>query len=173
MGRSYRWLFVFHCVFIVSVASNAAGKPGTYEKASAGNKRAVTDVLTYNDNNFPAIDTSSPVIAGDFADPSIIRIGSAYYAAGTSSEWAPHFPIYKSNNLTDWKLVTYVFLQKKSWMSSSFWAPELYYHNGKVYAYYTVRDTNNISCIGVATAESPEKGFTDHGVLIRTGKRSH
>ncbi|RYY19153.1 MAG: beta-xylosidase [Chitinophagaceae bacterium] len=57
-------------------------------------------------------------------------------------------------------------------MLSSFWAPELYYHNDKVYAYYTVRDTNGISCIGVATADRPESGFTDHGVIIRTGKEA-
>jgi len=172
MRPVYKWIFIFCCVFIVSIASNAAGKPGVYVQINPDNKWAASDVLKSVESYYPAIDTSSPVIAGDFADPSIIRIGSAYYAAGTSSEWAPHFPIYKSNNLTDWKLITYVFPQKKSWMSSSFWAPELYYHNGKVYAYYTVRDTNNISCIGVATAESPEKGFTDHGALIRTGKEA-
>ena len=41
-------------------------------------------------------DTINPVIRGDFADPSVIRIGNKYYAAGTSSEWAPHFPVYVS-----------------------------------------------------------------------------
>jgi hypothetical protein len=30
-----------------------------------------------------------PIIPGDFADPSIIRVGDTYYATGTSSEWAP------------------------------------------------------------------------------------
>ena len=119
-----------------------------------------------------AQDTLNPVIPGDFADPTIIRFGNSYYAAGTSSEWAPHFPIYKSNDLINWKQVGHIFPVKQPWMSSSFWAPELYVHRGKVYAYYTVRDTNNISCIGVATAESPEGPFTDHGVLIRTGKEA-
>ncbi|HEY1123954.1 MAG TPA: hypothetical protein VGE67_20210, partial [Haloferula sp.] len=35
----------------------------------------------------------NPVIAADFADPSIILVGDTYYATGTSSEWAPHYPI--------------------------------------------------------------------------------
>jgi beta-xylosidase len=35
--------------------------------------------------NLPAA-YRNPVIAGDFADPSIIRVGDAFYAAGTSSE---------------------------------------------------------------------------------------
>ncbi|RYY30026.1 MAG: beta-xylosidase [Chitinophagaceae bacterium] len=129
--------------------------------------------------NFPELpelnkapDTLNPVIPGDFADPTVISFGNSYYAAGTSSEWAPHFPIYKSNDLINWKQVGHIFPTKQPWMSSSFWAPELYVHRGKVYAYYTVRDTSNISCIGVATAESPEGPFTDHGVLIRTGKEA-
>ncbi len=117
-------------------------------------------------------DTLNPVIPGDFADPTIIRFGNSYYAAGTSSEWAPHYPIYKSDDLINWKQVGHIFPKKRSWMSSSFWAPELYVHRNKVYAYYTVRDTNNISCIGVATADSPEGPFTDHGVIIRTGKEA-
>jgi beta-xylosidase len=117
-------------------------------------------------------DTLNPVIRGDFADPSVIRINDSYYAAGTSSEWAPHFPIYKSDDLLKWTLVSYVFKKKPAWMSSSFWAPELFFHNNKVFVYYTVRDTNGISCIGVATAESPEKTFTDHGPIIRTGKEA-
>ena len=115
-------------------------------------------------------DTLNPVIRGDFADPSVIRVGDKYYAAGTSSEWAPHFPVYVSSDLLNWKQVAHIFPEKKSWMLSSFWAPELFYHNNKVYAYYTVRDTNGISCIGVATANHPESGFTDHGVLISTGR---
>jgi beta-xylosidase len=117
-------------------------------------------------------DTINPVIRGDFADPSVIRIGNRYYAAGTSSEWAPHFPVYVSDDLLNWKQVAHIFPEKKPWMLSSFWAPELYYHNNKVFAYYTVRDTSGISCIGVATADNPESGFTDHGVLIRTGKEA-
>ena len=76
-------------------------------------------------------DTLNPVIRGDFADPSVIRVGDKYYAAGTSSEWAPHFPVYVSTDLKNWKQITHIFPQKKAWMLSSFWAPELYYHNKK------------------------------------------
>src|SRR5688500_8153856 len=127
--------------------------------------------VSAKDNTGPA-DTLNPVIRGDFADPSVIRIGNRFYAAGTSSEWAPHFPVYVSDDLINWKQVSHIFPVKQPWMSSSFGAPELYWLNNKVYAYYTVRDTNGISCIGVATADGPEKKFTDHGVLIRTGKEA-
>jgi len=39
--------------------------------------------------------------------------------------------------------------------------------------YYTARRASDgVSCIGVATSNDPEKGFTDHGVLIETGKEA-
>ena len=36
----------------------------------------------------------NPVIRGDIAEPSIIRIDDTYYATGTSSEWAPYYPVF-------------------------------------------------------------------------------
>ncbi|RYY57877.1 MAG: beta-xylosidase [Chitinophagaceae bacterium] len=112
-------------------------------------------------------------INGDFADPSVIRAGDSYYAVGTSSEWAPHFPIYHSANLTDWTLSGYVFDRTPEWISGSFWAPEFYYHNKKYYVYYTARrKSDGISCIGVATSDYPDHGFTDHGVIVDYGKEA-
>lgn len=113
---------------------------------------------------------TNPVIHGDMADPSILRIGDTFYATGTSSEWAPHYPVFTSSDLVNWKQVGHIFDRKPEWTSSSFWAPELYYHNGKVFAYYTARrKSDGVSYIGVATAKDPAKGFTDHGLLIEFG----
>jgi len=115
----------------------------------------------------------NPVIAGDFADPSVIAVGQTFYAAGTSSEWAPHYPLYTSRDLINWEQIGYVFDEKPDWMLSSFWAPELYYHNDTFYVYYTVkRRSDGISCIGVATSKDPAQGFTDHGVVVEHGKEA-
>ncbi|MBQ2718767.1 MAG: family 43 glycosylhydrolase, partial [Clostridia bacterium] len=48
---------------------------------------------------------TNPVIPSDVADPSLIRVGNDYYATGTSSEWAPHYPIFHSTDLVNWKHV--------------------------------------------------------------------
>ena len=80
---------------------------------------------------------TNPVIHGDVADPSILRIDDTYYATGTSSEWAPYYPVFTSKDLVNWKQTGHVFEQQPEWTKSSFWAPEWYYHNGKVYVYYT------------------------------------
>jgi len=112
----------------------------------------------------------NPVIHGDMPDPSVIRIGDTYYATGTSSEWAPFYPVYVSNDLVNWKQTGHIFNKKPGWTKNSFWAPELFYHNGQVFCYYTARRaSDNTSYIGVATADSPTDEFTDHGLIIEYG----
>ncbi|GAB3162777.1 family 43 glycosylhydrolase [Telluribacter humicola] len=115
----------------------------------------------------------NPVIPGDFADPSVIRVGNTYYATGTSSEWAPHFPLFQSTDLLHWQPIGYIFSKTPTWASSSFWAPELFYRNGTYLAYYVARKkSDGISCIGVATSTDPAKGFTDQGILLEYGKEA-
>jgi beta-xylosidase len=117
--------------------------------------------------------TTTAAIPGDFPDPTIIRTPKGYYAAGTSSEWAPHFPVYHSTDLVHWKQVGCVFDKAPGWTVGSFWAPEYYKIGNTYYVYYTARrKADNISCIGVATSKYPDHGFTDHGVVIELGKEA-
>ncbi|GAB3782349.1 family 43 glycosylhydrolase [Spirosoma horti] len=110
---------------------------------------------------------TNPVIEGDFADPSIIRIGNTYFAVGTSSEWGPAFPIYTSEDLVNWAYVGPAFRQLPAWTMGSYWAPELFYRKGTYYLYYTARrKSDKRSFIGVATTRELNKGFTDHGLLL-------
>jgi beta-xylosidase len=112
----------------------------------------------------------NPVIAGDFADPTVIRVGDLYYASGTSSEWAPHYPIFESEDLINWRYTGPAFKTKPKWTKASFWAPELYALDGKIYLYYTARRASDgVSCIGVATTNDIKKGFHDHGCLVEAG----
>lgn len=112
----------------------------------------------------------NPVIHGDVADPTIIRVNQTYYAAGTSSEWAPFYPLYQSSDLVNWVQIGHLFDQQPEWTKSSFWAPELFQYKGKTYVYYTARrKSDGISYIGVATADSPAGPYTDHGVVVEYG----
>ncbi len=116
---------------------------------------------------------NNPVISGDFPDPTVIRVGNDYYAAGTTSDFAPNYPLYHSTDLVNWKRIGAVFSEAPSWIKGDCWAPELYYNNGTYYVYYTARKkSDNISCIGVATTTDPRKGFKDHGQLIEWGKEA-
>lgn len=117
--------------------------------------------------------TVPPVIPGDFADPSVISDGRSYYAVGTSSEWAPHLPIYKSHDLKKWEQSGYVFDKTPDWIIGSFWAPEYYFMNEKYYVYYTARKKkDNISCIGVAVSDKPDRDFIDKGIIVDFGKEA-
>jgi xylan 1,4-beta-xylosidase len=127
---------------------------------------------------FPSISQESsffenPVISGDMADPSIIRVGDTYYATATSSEWAPFYPVFTSTDLINWEQAGHVFNEKPEWTSHSFWAPELYYHNGTMYCYYSARrKSDNVTYIGVATAEGTSLCFKDHGLIVELGSEA-
>lgn len=115
----------------------------------------------------------NPVIPGDIPDPSVIRVGEMYYAVGTTSDFAPHYPLYESTDLVNWKQIGSIFNEQPSWTSDSFWAPELYYHNGTFFVYYTAkRKGDRVSCIGVATTTDLRKGFTDRGIIIEWGNEA-
>lgn len=116
---------------------------------------------------------TNPVIGGDVPDPSLIRIKDTYYATGTSSEWAPFYPVFASKDLVNWEQKGHIFTKKPDWTSNSFWAPELFCHGGKVFCYYTARKkATGVSYIGVATSDSPTGEFTDHGPIIEYGTES-
>ncbi|MDO5522978.1 MAG: family 43 glycosylhydrolase [Bacteroidia bacterium] len=134
---------------------------------------AVTALLSINIFSQTEGYYQNPVITSDMADPTVIKIGNTFYATGTSSEWAPFYPMFSSTDLVNWTQIGHVFNKKPGWTSHSFWAPELYYHNNKIFCYYTARrKTDNVSFIGVASVDSPYKEFTDHGPIIEYGTES-
>lgn len=115
----------------------------------------------------------NPVIAADFPDPTIIYANGMYYAAGTTSDFAPHYPIYESTDLVNWKQIGYIFRELPEWASDSFWAPEFYFRDGTFYVYYTAkRKGDRVSCIGVASTTNIYEGFTDHGIIVEWGNEA-
>ncbi|HEY0078631.1 MAG TPA: family 43 glycosylhydrolase [Pyrinomonadaceae bacterium] len=114
---------------------------------------------------------TNPVIAGDFPDPSVIRVGTDYWAMTTTGTWAPHFPILHSRDLVNWRVVGYVFEKSPAWVKSDFWAPEITHDRGRFLVYYTARreegrGKTGTLCVAVASAKSPVGPYTDHGALV-------
>src|SRR5882672_9153532 len=78
---------------------------------------------------------SNPVLAGDYPDPSVIRVGKDYWATATSSEWGPQFPILHSRDLVNWKTKGAVFPKRPEWAIANFWAPEISEYQGRYFIY--------------------------------------
>jgi beta-xylosidase len=108
---------------------------------------------------------TNPVLAGDYPDPSVIRVGKDYYATATSSEWGPEFPILHSRDLVNWEIVGTVFPTRPAWSVGNYWAPEIWQDKGKFYIFYVARKQGGNLCIAVATAAKPTGPYTDHGAL--------
>jgi beta-xylosidase len=127
-------------------------------------------LLVFSLNSFAQTYTN-PVIAGDFPDPSVIRVGEDYYATATTGGWSPFFSIAHSRDLVNWKIVGAVFQKKPAWAKGDFWAPEIAEDKGKFYIFYTARrdegkGKKGTLCVAVAVADKPEGVYADKGALV-------
>lgn len=109
---------------------------------------------------------TNPAMAGDFPDPSVIRVGQDYWAAATSSEWAPEFPLLHSRDLVNWEIVGSVFRKRPEWSVGSYWAPEISQDRGRFFIYYAARKKGGPLCVAVATAARPQGPYADHGPFV-------
>src|SRR5687767_5778846 len=127
---------------------------------------ALSVALSMTCSSASAATYKNPVLAGDYPDPSVIRVGEEYWATATTSEWAPLFPLLRSRDLVNWEHVGNVFERRPDWAVGNFWAPELFEHKGRFYVYYVGRKRGGPLSLAVATAEKITGPWTDHGALI-------
>jgi beta-xylosidase len=109
----------------------------------------------------------NPVYAGDFPDPSVVRIGPEYWAAGTASGGA-FPPIMRSPDLVNWTLAGSIFQKAPAWTNGqAFWAPELARQGDRYLAYYSARRrSSGTMCVAVATSTNPIGPYDDEGPLV-------
>lgn len=110
-------------------------------------------------------------------DPVMIKQDSVFYLFCTGMGIAS----WSSTDMVHWKQEKPVFSTPPQWavetvpgFKGHIWAPDISYHNGLYYLYYSVSAFGkNTSCIGVATNPtlnpvSPAFKWTDHGKLIQS-----
>ena len=113
-----------------------------------------------------AAEYHNPVIAGDYPDPSVIKVGPEYWATATSSEWGPQFPLLVSRDLVNWQLTGSVFAKRPEWSVANYWAPEIAEFKKRYYVYYVGRKKDGPLAVAVASADRPSGPYTDHGILV-------
>ncbi|WP_210488330.1 family 43 glycosylhydrolase [Rufibacter aurantiacus] len=152
-----KYFLSISAVVLGLLASSCQKNQGTTSPETSAAPVTSTQAVTY----------SNPVLPGDYADPSVVRVGDDYWATATSSEWAPLYPILHSKNLVDWETVGHVFPNKlPDWAEAHFWAPEITYDKGKFYIYYTAKKKGGNLCVGVASATKATGPYTDLGPLV-------
>ena len=84
---------------------------------------------------------TNPLFYDEFSDPDMIRVGEYFYMTGTSMHSMPGLPIYRSRDLVNWELLTYVFErldlgpefrleEGKEAYGQGIWAPCIRYNKG-------------------------------------------
>ena len=76
----------------------------------------------------------NPLFAGDYADPTILRVGEDFYMTHTSYSYAPGLVVWHSRDLVNWTPLSRVL--GNSYLPAEVWAPDLVFHNGMYYIYF-------------------------------------
>jgi beta-xylosidase len=111
----------------------------------------------------------TPVFPDYFADPFVWHYDGQYFAIGTGEREATGhpsemiFPLLRSTNLREWKRAGRALLRPDHSLGTNFWAPEVAYHDGKFYLYYSVGFADKQHQLRVATSDTPLGPFQDFG----------
>nr|WP_315393664.1 arabinan endo-1,5-alpha-L-arabinosidase [uncultured Duganella sp.] len=110
-------------------------------------------------------------------DPVMAKEGDTYYVFSTG----PGITFYSSTNMKDWKPEGRVFKEQPSWAKRAaptfdghIWAPDIQFHNGQYYLYYSVSGFGkNTSGIGVTVNKtldprSPDYRWVDQGMVLQS-----
>lgn len=110
-----------------------------------------------------------PAFRGYFADPFVWRHGEFYYAVGTpeADQCADGrvFPLLRSSDLRDWTYLHNALERPEPSLGGDFWAPEVAYHDGAFYMYYSVGKGDKAHHIRVAKSATAEGPYVDVGAL--------
>lgn len=85
----------------------------------------------------------NPVLAGDYSDPDVVRVGDDYYLTASSFTNVPGLPVLHSRDLVNWTLIGHA-LQRNvpdahhatPRRGGGVWAPAIRHHGGRFVIYY-------------------------------------
>ena len=112
---------------------------------------------------------TNPVEAAYLADPFVWFHEGFYYAIGTGPpevealERPRVLPMFRSTDLVKWTPLEEALVRPDRSLGRSFWAPEVAYHEGVFYLYYSVGHGDKGQHLRVATSTKPEGPYDDVG----------
>ncbi|MDE6117297.1 MAG: glycoside hydrolase family 43 protein [Duncaniella sp.] len=133
----------------------------------------------------------SPMIAGCYPDPSIVRVEDDYFLVNSSFAFFPGVPIWHSTDLKNWERLGYVLNRREQLdlpdglrISGGIYAPDLSYNprNGLFYMITTLVDNGGnfyVTCTDPLIGDwsdpvwLPEVGGIDPSILFDTDGRGY
>ncbi len=102
----------------------------------------------------------NPITDTKIADPVMLYHDGKYYCYGTSAH--DGFKVFSSPDLSEWTCEGYAFQNYDGFYGHDhFWAPEVYYKNGKFIMVFSCRDQKQVHHICIATSDTPTGPFID------------
>jgi beta-xylosidase len=118
-----------------------------------------------------ALSYCNPVYDAYFADPFVMRVDDGYVAIGTGRQVGDLvFEVLVSSDLVTWTSVGGA-LDAPADIGTDFWAPEVAYHDGTWFMYYSVGVGDTAHHLRVATATSPTGPYVDQGHNLTPSER--
>lgn len=114
----------------------------------------------------------NPIVNSDYSDPDAIRVGNKFYMTASSFNCIPGLPILESDDLVNWKLISYALDKQKPedvydlpQHGNGVWAPCIRYHDKQFYIYYPDPDYG----IYVIKSQKPEGPWSEP-IVVKSGK---
>ncbi|MEU7028177.1 family 43 glycosylhydrolase [Streptomyces sp. NPDC046275] len=114
----------------------------------------------------------NPVLAADWSDPDVVRVGEDFYLTASSFGRAPGLPLLHSRDLVNWRLVGHALdrLRPEAAFAAprhdaGVWAPSLRHHDGRFWIFWGDPDH------GVFQTNSPSvRGPWSEPLLLKAGR---
>jgi beta-xylosidase len=115
----------------------------------------------------------NPVFPDVFADPFVLRHEGVYYAYGTAPGGPDgrQVPVLRSADLVEWEAIGHALAPPAGMEAGQgyhFWAPEVAFHEGRFYMYYSCGNApeGTDQKLRVAVADDPAGPFMDAGKIL-------
>ncbi len=120
----------------------------------------------------------NPIIAADYSDPDVIRVGNDYYMVALTFESSPGITVLHSRDLVNWDTLCGVFedmskvgpefdYTKMARYGEGLFAPSIRFHDGKFYIFVNSHSGEGFYC---ATAVNPTGPWTVTQIKDKNGK---
>jgi beta-xylosidase len=120
----------------------------------------------------------NPIIAGDYSDPDIVRVGDDYYMVSTTFQLSPGVSILQSKDLVNWESLGGVIQDvsqlgpELNWdrmnrYNEGVYAPSLRYHDSKFWVFVNCHSGEGFFC---CTATNPAGPWTVRQINDKNGK---